>query len=75
MPRSPQQHHVASLKAFLRSGTLGPLNVSLTTLDVSALLGPPGDWLMDASHSPVPYYWSFGTLEIAFQPHVPYAVD
>ena len=75
MPRSPQQHYVASLKALMRSGTLWPLNVSMTMLDVSPLLGPPGDWLMEAGHCPVPYYWSYGALEIAFQPHVPYAVD
>ena len=74
MPRG-RQHHVASLREFLRNGTLGPLNVSLTMLDVSALLGPPGDWMIEASHSPVPYYWSYGPLEVAFQPHAPYAVD
>lgn len=31
--------------------------------------------MREAGHSPVPHYWSYGLLEIAFQPHAPYAVD
>ena len=75
MPGGHQQHQVASLRAFLQSGVLGPLNVGMTMLDVSALLGPPTDWMTKADLSPVPHYWSYGSLEIAFQLHAPYAVD
>jgi hypothetical protein len=75
LPKRNWIQHGASLREFLHTGTLGPVNLGLTMLEVSALLGPPQNWVTDASDCPVPLYWIFNRLEIAFQQKPPYAID
>lgn len=68
--------YTASLRSFLLSGALGPLNLGLTMLEVSALLGPPDWWVTDTHDQPVPLYWGYSHhLEIGFAPAPPYRLQ
>lgn len=75
LPKRRKSQHIASLREFLHTGALGPLNVNMTLLDVAALLGPPTDWIVDKPHCSVPFYWSYGPLEIEFHHNPPYAIN
>ncbi|MBP1859840.1 hypothetical protein [Rhizobium herbae] len=65
------ERQTASLRSFLQTGELGPINFAMTLLDVAALLGPPEWWITD-SDDVVPLYWGYSGLELSFSEDSPH---
>ena len=63
----------ASLRSFLQTGELGPINFAMTLLDVAALLGPPEWWITD-SDDVLPLCWGYSGLELSFSKDSPHAL-
>jgi hypothetical protein len=70
--------YLASLKAFLATGRLGPISTELNLRQVADLLGTPQDWIFNDD---APFYWIYSetgpgqaSLEIAFSADAPHPV-
>jgi hypothetical protein len=64
--------HKASLKEFLRSGTLGAIKPGVPMRFVGERLGPPKYWSFPTGD--VPCFWGYDRFEIHFSPRAPHNV-
>jgi hypothetical protein len=66
--------HLASLRDFLTTGTLGPVRTDMKLIEIAEALGSPDGWNV-GEDTLVPLYWFFGNLEISFDNIAPYQMN